>query len=337
MKHTQEYIKTVNEWRNCPMANYVCAALDASKTEANGPKGKMFFLSLLIQGHMDWDDQLVKRFYECCLCNRCSGCGFGDTDIAAAVNAARFDIEELDMMPQTVKDYIKKIKDANLWLKASPVDANGDIGFITFGGKHAALFDKIAKTAKVKAAIVDEGEFDSALLYELGTKDYEAVVKAIDGFLPGKKVVVDSPHLALVLKKMSYAPQRYQTLAAYLAEVLPGLPVKKISKTVTLHEPCRLVRGLDDEESLRKVLDILDVKIKEMRRIKEDARCCGGPTIKIVNPVMSSRIADTRLTMAAETGATEVVVACSHCFDNFEGNDKKLSITDLLSLVAGQL
>ena len=99
MKNTEKYIKTLEEWRNCPMANFICTVGIETKLETNMPRGRMLLLSLLHRGVRELDDYAVRRIYECCLCGLCTQCGFG-TDIPAAIAAGRADINEAVLCPR---------------------------------------------------------------------------------------------------------------------------------------------------------------------------------------------------------------------------------------------
>jgi hypothetical protein len=136
MKNALKQYKTIDEWRNCPMANFVCPVATETRLETNAPRGKMFLLSLLCNGTLSIDDDIVQRMYECCLCGLCTQCGFDDTDIPAAMAAARADICEEDRMPEKVRALGKTITDECVWNKVQGIEElitlEDAIAFITW-------------------------------------------------------------------------------------------------------------------------------------------------------------------------------------------------------------
>jgi len=86
---------------------------------------------------------------------------------------------------------------------------------------------------------------------------------------------------------------------------------------VTYQDPCRLGRHLGVYDAPRQLLSrIPGLEFREMRRKRENAVCCG--TNSWINCDRTSRlIQDSRLRMAAETGAARLLTACPKCYIHF--------------------
>jgi len=342
MKNALKQYKTIDEWRNCPMANFVCPVAIETKLETNTPRGKMFLLSLLCNGTLGLDENIVQRMYECCLCGLCTQCGFDDTDIPAAMAAARADICEADRLPEKVRALGKAIEDGCLWNQVQDVGGlitrDEAVAFITWEDANAAAFEKLAEKAGFLPLVIKEGDYDSALLYELGLWDAsEKCIEKIAELAASAKiqrVVVDSPHLWDLLKKKAVS-DKIVPLTLFLKELVDSgkLRLRNTKEVVTYHDPCRLVRREDDETTVRGLLASAGKSVAEMRWNKRDAKCCAGPVLKIMAPKISQQITKRRLREAEDTKAEKLVTACGHCLANFKENSAGLKAVRLLELI----
>jgi Fe-S oxidoreductase len=115
----------------------------------------------------------------------------------------------------------------------------------------------------------------------------------------------------------------------------------KINKIVTFHDPCFLGRYNSIYESPRKILeDIPNLKIVEMTKTRDQSECCGGGGGgNWLDIPAGERIAERRVTQAAETGADILVVACPFCLAMFEdavktkGYEGKIEVKQVIELV----
>ena len=337
MKNTEKHIKTIEEWRNCPMANFICSVGIETKLETNLPRGRMLLLSLLNSGVRQVGEQEVNRIYECCLCGLCTQCGFDDTNIPAAIAAGRADINEAGFMPEEVKEYAEKIQESCIW---EDVDVSTltkkPVVFITFDTGSADVFRKLAGKAGIDATVIVEGEYDSALLYELGVWDasskyMDKIIELVnDGNI--KSVVIDSPHLWDRLKDN----KKVVSVTEYIKQMVDNgsLKLKDAGiKNVTYHDPCKLVRNKEDETTIRGILNAANVELKELRWNKKDAKCCGGPTLKVCAPEISKKITMRRIDQIKDSGAEKLLVACNHCYTNFTENEPGLEVIKILDFI----
>lgn len=117
-------------------------------------------------------------------------------------------------------------------------------------------------------------------------------------------------------------------------------PEKAVDVKVTYHDPCHLGRhnGIYDEP--RKILEsIPGVKLVEMQRTRDEARCCGaGGGVKTAFPELSQKIADLRVKDAEETGADILVTSCPFCYQSLqssiESRGSNLRMMDILEMLA---
>jgi heterodisulfide reductase subunit D len=117
-------------------------------------------------------------------------------------------------------------------------------------------------------------------------------------------------------------------------------PEKSIEETVTFHDPCHLGRHIGIYEEPRKILEsIPGIKLVEMERTRDEARCCGaGGGVKTAFPELSQKIADLRIKDAEGTGADMLVTSCPFCYQSLksaiETEGSSVRMMDLLELLA---
>ncbi|MFX1478003.1 MAG: (Fe-S)-binding protein, partial [Promethearchaeota archaeon] len=111
------------------------------------------------------------------------------------------------------------------------------------------------------------------------------------------------------------------------------------NKTVTYHDPCHLGRHMGIYEIPREIYkQIPGLKLKEMRRNRNFAWCCGaGGGVKIGYPEWAIEVSKERLEEAKETGATVISSTCPFCRTNLsDANDSfnyDFEVLDLLEII----
>ena len=337
MKNSDKQVKTINEWRNCPMANFICTVGIETGLEANMPRGKMLLLSLLNTGVRQFSEQTVNRMFECCLCGLCSQCGFDDTDIPAAISAGRADINEAGFLPEKAKEYAKMIQESCIWEDVDVATlVEKPVVFITFDQGNANAFEKIAAKAGIDATIIVEGQYDSAMLYELGiwdvSKKYIEKITQLSESANIESVVIDSPHLWDRLKNN----KKIVAVTEYIKSLIDNgsLVLKHAEiKNMTYHDPCKLVRNTEDETTVRSILNAANVELNELKWNKQNAKCCGGPTLKVCAAEISKKITKRRMEQIKDIKAEKLLVSCNHCYANFMENEPDFEVIKLLDLI----
>lgn len=116
-------------------------------------------------------------------------------------------------------------------------------------------------------------------------------------------------------------------------------------KKITYHDPCYIGRYNDVYDAPRFVLNSLGNGIKkvdfvEMPRHKSKSFCCGGGGGRMfMEEKIGTRVNQTRIQEAADTGAEVVAASCPYCVSMFEdgikgrGLEDKLKVIELTELV----
>ena len=160
----------------------------------------------------------------------------------------------------------------------------------------------------------------------------------------GAKVVVTScPGCASSLRRYEDLAARHglkvQHITEFLGEHRGGIKGKaKVSGRVTYHDPCDLGRGLGITKEPRLLLSqILSKPMVEMERSGKSGACCGsGSGVKTSFPELSEAIAEDRIRMAKDAGATMIVTSCPWCVQSLrecQHADKGIEVVDLVDLI----
>jgi Fe-S oxidoreductase/nitrate reductase gamma subunit len=165
-----------------------------------------------------------------------------------------------------------------------------------------------------------------------------------------------------VTKVVTTCPHCYQTLAldyrdlGFTAEVVEytqfiegllgdgRLTIQPGAIDCSYHDSCYLGRYQDSYAAPRAVLASAGAKIKEMARSGAESFCCGGGGgLVLAEEKIGSRISETRVAMAAETGAPLLVCNCPFCLTMFEdgiktgGFEGRVQVKDLAEIVAQRI
>jgi heterodisulfide reductase subunit D len=86
-------------------------------------------------------------------------------------------------------------------------------------------------------------------------------------------------------------------------------------KRITYHDSCYLGRGNDIYEAPRKVLEVLDAELVEMKRCRSNGLCCGAGGAQMFKEEEKgiTRINIERSHEAINTGASVIASACPFC------------------------
>ena len=116
-------------------------------------------------------------------------------------------------------------------------------------------------------------------------------------------------------------------------------------KKITYHDSCYLGRSNNIYEAPRKVLEVLDAELIEMKRCKSNGLCCGAGGAQMFKEEEKgiSRINIERSHEAIETGATIIAAACPFCntmmTDGVKLAEKEdtVQVMDIAELIAASL
>ncbi|NVM04361.1 MAG: (Fe-S)-binding protein [Candidatus Helarchaeota archaeon] len=116
-----------------------------------------------------------------------------------------------------------------------------------------------------------------------------------------------------------------QHISDFLLEKMKDSSLKEMNVKVTYHDPCHIGRHSGLFDSPRQVIQsIPGIDLVEMKRIRENAWCCGaGGGVKSAFKDWAVEIATERIKEAEETGADILLSSCPFCRRNLNDAIKK--------------
>jgi Fe-S oxidoreductase len=385
--------------------SYACPSIARYNFHAYSGGGRVNIGAAALKNGFNYTDKLLDVVYNCQLCGACGvSCNYAmDMEVLEPITEFRIKANEdgktnsaLDkviaglrkqgsMVPARGKrgDWAKglDLKDAT----KEKVDVLFHVGCLTSYDasmhKLAKATVKILQKAGVNFGIAGDAETCcGGRAYQMGYKDdflkqakknmamiKKAGIKTLvtgcaDGY-QAFKVLYDQFDLKGNLEVLH--------ISEYIAKLIKAgklKPRKKVTLSVTYHDPCRLGRlgepwihwngkkipgdrfVFDPPKEYRRgtkgiyepprdvIKSIPGIKLTEMTRIKEYAWCCGaGGGVNESNPGFAQWTARKRIEEAVSTGAEAIVTACPWCEKTFNEAIKEsgssLKVYDIVELV----
>jgi heterodisulfide reductase subunit D len=167
----------------------------------------------------------------------------------------------------------------------------------------------------------------------------DRLVESISAFTPETAVLI-CPGCTMRLagnfgapSELSFRPLHF---AAFLCENLDRLKFERsIDKTVAIHDPCKLGRGLGEFEGVRKVLKAIPgLRVVEMEHWGKNTLCCSGAA-SLSNPEAAKNLGLVLMEEAKKTGAELLVDLCLGCHRALSGlaKDYSFEVVSFVTLV----
>jgi heterodisulfide reductase subunit D len=337
-----------------------CPAFEGGLFESYAARGKFNIARALVDGVMDYDQDVAVRVYSCTECRACAQDCFKYLDTTAMFTVLKEDLARLDLIPENLKQGLqgaggldethnvyKAPHDERLsWLAdRGRVDQVAETAFFVgctsayvrqnmsvdtvgtldrLGVDYTLLADEWCCGHPYMAA----GELDRARqALEHTIAQYEDLgVGRVVYNCPGclKTFKHDAPRV--LGRPLPFEPLHILELVAWLADrgEVSFRPVDpKI--TVTYHDSCTLGRWLGVYDAPRTLLQhIPGVALKEMPRNRENGYCCGaGGLIRYDYAQIANRAGVERFQEAESTGADVLVTSCPACLMQFQQTRSK--------------
>ncbi len=153
-----------------------------------------------------------------------------------------------------------------------------------------------------------------------------------------KQIVTTCPHCFNTLGK-DYADLGLDVPVEHYTVFLDRLLDKGLLKLVTpqsfacsYHDSCYLGRYNDIYEAPRRLLSMVGGDLAEMTKSRVESFCCGAGGGRILaEEKLGTRISESRVRMAAETGAPLLVSSCPFCLTMFEDGIKGAGFEDTMA------
>jgi len=207
--------------------------------------------------------------------------------------------------------------------------ARAGVDFGTLGNEEGCCGSTLLRTGLLESA------------RGLARKNIERFEKALPSVIVTscagcyKTIRQDYPKVGKVNAKVVHVTQ-------FVNELLEGGKLKldkRVEGVVTFHDPCHLGRHNKLYDEPRKILDAIPgLKMVEMERTREEARCCGaGGGVKTAFPELAQKISALRVEDAERTNADFLATSCPFCYQSLkasiEAKGSKIKMVDIMELV----
>lgn len=342
--HIDNYLDTIDKWKNCPMANYVCPVARYTKAETNTPRGLAFIFSLITSKLKKIDETAIKRIYQCNLCRACEAISRDDSSVPEFILAARRDIVEENMVPKEVSKLSDDIIKGSLISSFDSVtnivsefkSTKDEVLIVNYRSENSnKIFQNIKKLFTKENIDCEElniGKYPAPaeMLNELGYNELSnKVLNNLDYLIKNikfKEMVFLVPYDFELLIKNKVINERLADIKhsfEFLNEFIEKYPdaLKKINEEIIYIDSEGNRKKEKFYEIPRKVLkNISGYRIKEMIWNRKESISCGGLVLKYLYPDIFSGILNLIFKELDEYNLDKIITPCPDCIDNLTEN-----------------
>ncbi|NQE45739.1 CoB--CoM heterodisulfide reductase iron-sulfur subunit D [ANME-1 cluster archaeon GoMg2] len=318
--------------------------------------GKMEIFRAILEGEItEPSEGLLNAVYACTVCGACyekckqiTNVELGAPELFEEMRHELASKGWILDAHKTIAEHIKETKNAygeKYEYKAETTDQNADvIYYIGCTARYRVpeiadamleIFDKLG----LKYQVMGEEWCCGSVLFRTGQVEAakELVAHNIEEIKnSGAKTVVFTCPGCLKTFEKNYPDMGVELVhSTQFLTRLGNMNLKKGDLKAAYHDPCHLGRDLGIYEEPRAVLNEV-ADIKEMKREKEQAWCCGsGGGVKSAFDDFALWSATERLKEAKEAGAEALVSACPFCKRNLKeaAEKEELEVYDVVELV----
>jgi Fe-S oxidoreductase len=296
--------------------------------EAETPRGIMTLAREIIEGRLEYTQDMAGVLYRCTSCGNCRVlCGAvypetGETlvDPSAVVLAMKADLVEHGLVPPAVRDfldhvhrygnpYVKNAKKRAQWAEGLDLTFSGQ-EYLFFVGCVGSIDERGTAMSKALASLLTDAGVSFGILGQEEINDGNEVhhlgEKGLFQYLAEKNIKTFKKHG--VKKVITLSPHAYNTIkndyphfggnfeVIHYTQILKELitngeliPRTRLDAKVAYHDPCFLGRHNDEYDAPRSVIAAIPgVELVELERNRENALCCGGGGGNLFTDVIGS-------------------------------------------------
>ncbi len=327
-----------------------CPQIFTQVWESATLRGRMAIARGLLEGNLEYTEELAERIFGCFLCGRCrEECKkAANIDAIAITKAMRGDFvdqgvkipEGGEVMANTALESGNIFADSpevhTGWAKG--LEFREGSGLLFFPGCLAShrfkektnILVRVLQAAGYELDFLGDEQTCCGTPYWVTGKDQKAKQWA-EGYLEKlkargvKEIITPCPSCFRAFDEeypellgLEEFPIRVRHTSEVLAEIVEKKKLKftvPINKKITYHDPCEIGRYRGIYEPARKILNALPgVQFVEMSRNREEAFCCGGGgAVKTLYEDYSNTVAKERIQDFIETGAELMTTICPAC------------------------
>jgi len=350
-------------------SDFNCPSYKKFRFETYSTGGRMWLIYGIINGDLQWSQNLSNVLYACTTCGNCTeNCRYDKFNefLVDIIEVARAEAVGKGFCPEKQKILLDRIENSEMNNPYGDTNSNNEdlkklynlpdkaewVYFIgcTSNYRQKNLRDatlRFLKKVNINFTLIDEHCCCSPIIRTGQIKpvkdfmNYNITQIRNAGAL---KIITSCAGCYRTLKKDwlkfggEYDFEVYHT-TELVKQLLEEDKIKfnsEYDKILTYHDPCHLGRHMGLYEVPREVYkQIPKLKFVEMKRNRENAWCCGaGGGVKIGYPDWSVEISKERLEEAKETGASVISSICPFCKTNLSDANEKFNMDfEVLDLI----
>ncbi len=366
---------------SCGNCTLVCPVFRNLKWESYGPRGKLHIVKSILEGESEFGEEFARKIFLCNLCEHCTYVCTTGISLDRFWEVARAEARQRGLMPRPAQFILDSVKsrgdimwmgsaDRLLWMEDIDDTVRKKIlkpaKVAYFLGCNVALKSQLHEVAKSMVNIMEYANVDYTLLADKevccgAPLGWAGNLEDINEMAKKNIELMQNLGVETVVFSCPSCIQTWRDYSTYLKEennielLTASQFIKRLIRdkqlqfeeqpmvTVTFHDPCISARVLKVTEEPREIIEeIPGVYNVEMTPSKEHTRCCGSHgLLDVIDPVLSSQIAEMRLRDVTVTPATRVVTECPRCILGFDlakfTTGYELRVQDISQLVAESL
>ncbi len=363
----------VTRCNRCGFCLPSCPIYLVKGVESATPRGRNAITRAVIEGRLQWSEEVKKSIFSCLGCGACTANCFPAIKTRDIVFRDRECLVNEGIYPKIadrLAQYILEegnISNEDNEERSEWQELLGDIPEHYFEKEHAEVIYFVGCVAsffplaqKIPASMVRILEKAGVDFTVLGGEEWCCGYPLIGAGMPekmkdliehnveavsrigAKTLVFTCPSCYHTWKHFYPSTIEYLSVSEYLATLIKEdkIAFNHLKVRVTYHDPCDLGRNSGVYEAPREVLNAIPgLELVELEKNRQFTMCCGGGgNLEMVDPDLSGQIADMKIEEIKATGADMVVSSCQQCLRTIAGRARRrkigLVVKDLTELVA---
>jgi len=370
---------TYDEVAKCSKCGFClpsCPIYLALRTESASPRGRNAVTRAVIEGRLDWSEDVEKTIFRCLGCGACTAACFPSIKTRDVVFRDRECLVTEGFYPKVAEElagYLENqhnISNEDNEERGEWQELLGDLPeryfekeraeVVYFVGCVASFFPMAQKIPASMVRIMERAGVDFTVL---GGREWccgypllgAGMAEKLTGLMEhnlckvketgAKQIVFTCPSCYHTWKNLYKTDAEIMSSAEFISRLIGErrLHFNELETTVTYHDPCDLGRNSGVFEPPREVLKALPgVNFVELGKNRQTCSCCGGGgNLEMVDPELSARVAQMKIDEIVKTGADTVVSSCQQCLRTIATRARRtkttLKVKDLTELVAEAL
>ena len=363
----------VTRCNRCGFCLPSCPIYLGKGVESASPRGRNAITRAVIEGRLQWCEEIEKSIFSCLGCGACTANCFPALKTRDIVFRDRECLVGQGLYPKIADRLAQYIlEEGNIsnedneeraeWqelIKGIPEHyfEKDRAEVVYFVGCVASFFPLAQKIPASMATVMEKAGVDFTIL---GGEEWCCGYPLVGAGMPEKMEALIEHNVEAVrgvgAKKIVFTcPSCYHTWKHFYPEVGEYLSVSEflvglinegkirfnpLNIKVTYHDPCDLGRNSGVYEAPREVLKAIPaLELVELEKNRQFTTCCGGGgNLEMVDPELSGRVADMKIGEIRATGADMVVSSCQQCLRTIAGRARRkkidLIVKDITELVA---